>query len=516
VTGWIPVGWYPTGVQFDRTGSRFYVIAGKGLVSQPNPRGPQPGGARVDSQYTGNLLQGALSIVPLPDTATRAAWTKRVYSLTPYTAARRLAPPEAPKASPIPARVGATSPIKYVFYVIRENRTYDQVLGDMAEGNGDPSLTLFGEETTPNAHALAREFSLFDNFYVDAEVSYDGHAFSTGAYATDVVEKLWPTNYGSRGGPYLSEGGHTPRNQYGNFSAPPEGYLWDFAKRAGVTVRSYGEFAWWEKRGSDVRASVPGLEGLVHSSFPPFDLTIPDGHRIDIWLTEFLKFEREGTVPRLSIIRLGGDHTSGTSPGARTPRAMVAENDLALGRLVEAVSHSRIWKESAIFVLEDDAQNGPDHVDAHRSVAFAISPFSRRKAVDSTLYTTSGMLRTIELILGLPPMSQYDAAATPMYNAFQPTPNVTPFAHRAARVPLNEQNDWTSPGAQASLRMNLVDADLAPELELNEIIWQSIRGAGSRMPPPRRTGFIRPIAETDDPDDADARERTPTRAKRER
>jgi hypothetical protein len=447
----------------------------------------------MEGQYIGNMMQGALSTITTPDAATRAAMTRRVRELTPYTDALRLAPAEAPIASPIPRLVGGSSPIKYVFYVIRENRTYDQVLGDMPGGNGDPSLTLFGEDITPNAHAIARDFTLFDNFYVDAEVSYDGHAFSTGAYATDVAEKLWPTNYGSRGTPYLSEGGYKMRDQYGNFSAPPAGYIWDFAKRAGISVRSYGEFATWPRRGGQVHATVPGLEGLVHPSYPPFDLGVPDVQRADIWLEEFRQFERNGALPRLSIIRLGNDHTSGTSPNAPTPRAMVADNDLALGRIVEAISRSRYWKQSAILVLEDDAQNGPDHIDAHRSVLLSIGPFSRRRAVDSTLYTTSGVLRTIELILGLPPMSQYDAAATPMYAAFQPTPDLTPYTHLPARVPLDERNDWTSPGANASLAMNLRDADRAPELELNEILWQSVHGAGALMPPPRRTGFIRSI-----------------------
>jgi DNA-binding beta-propeller fold protein YncE len=503
VAGWIPVGWYPTSVLYSADGSRVFVLDGKGLSSDRNLRGPQPGGARMDGQYTGAMLQGALSIIATPGPPALAAMTRRVYELSPYTAARRMAPADAPFANPVPRRVGLSSPIKHVFYVIRENRTYDQVLGDMPTGNGDPSITLFGQEVTPNAHAIARDFTLFDNFYVDAEVSYDGHAFSMAAYATDVVEKLWPTNYGSRGTPYLSEGGYKMRGEYGNFSAPPLGYLWDFAKRAGVTVRSYGEFAAWAKRGGLVRATVPGLEGLVHPSYPPFDLDVPDKERADIWLEEFRTFERDGNLPRLSIIRLGNDHTSGTSPGAPTPRAMVADNDVALGRIVEAVSHSRYWKDSAIFVLEDDAQNGPDHIDAHRSVLLCISPFSRRRTVDSTLYTTSGVLRTIELILGLPPMSQYDAAATPMYNAFQATPDAAPFTHLPARVPLDERNDWSSPGASASLRMNLREADLAPELALNEILWQSVHGAGAVMPPPRRSGFIRPI---DDQDDDEAEE----------
>ncbi|HEX5473632.1 MAG TPA: bifunctional YncE family protein/alkaline phosphatase family protein [Vicinamibacterales bacterium] len=498
VKGWVPVGWYPTGVLFDRDGSRFFVLDGKGLLSAPNVRGPQPGGLRVDGQYTGNMFKGALSVVPTPTEAMLARMTAKVRALTPYTEAGRLAPPDAPVASPIPQRVGGASPIRYVFYVIRENRTYDQELGDVAAGNGDPRLTLFGEDVTPNGHAIASQFALFDNFYVDAEVSYDGHAFSTGAYATDFVEKMWPINYARRGGLYLSEGGYRLRNAFGNIAAPPQGYIWDFATRAGLTVRSYGEFASWKTKGGEVTATVPGLEGKVSPEYPPFDLSIPDQQRADVWTAEFTKFEQSGDLPRLSIIRLGNDHTSGTSPGLPTPRADIADNDLALGRIVETITHSRFWKESAIFVLEDDAQNGPDHVDAHRSILYVISPFVRRHAVDSTLYTTSGVLRTMELILGLPPMSQYDASATPLYNAFQPTPDTAAFTHLPARVPLDEKNDWQSPGAAASLRMNLREADLAPELELNQIIWQSVRGAGAVMPPPKRSGFVHPLAGDDD------------------
>jgi DNA-binding beta-propeller fold protein YncE len=499
VQGWIPVGWYPTNVLFDRDGSRLFVLDGKGLTGLPNPRGPQPGGARLEAQYSGAMFQGGLSVIPTPTAAALARMTAKVRDLTPYSDAHRLAPINPPAASPIPKRVGDSSPIKYVFYVIRENRTYDQVLGDLPKGNGDPSLTLFGQDVTPNAHRLATTFTTFDNFYVDAEVSYDGHAFSTGAYATDFVQKMWPANYGRREGLYLSEGGYKMRNPFGNIAAPPQGYLWDFAKRANVSVRSYGEFVGWQERGGPIVASVPGLDGLVHPAFPPFDLTIPDMKRVDIWAEEFKQFDEKDTVPRLSIVRLGGDHTNGTTPGALTPSAYVAENDLALGRLVDIISHSRIWKESAIFVLEDDAQNGPDHVDAHRSILLAVSSFSRRGVVDSTLYTTSGVLRTMELVLGLPPMSQYDAAATPMYNAFTTTPSPAPYTVLPARVPLDTKNDWNAPGAAASMRMNFSAPDLAPDLELNQIIWEAVRGRGSVMPPPRRTGFIRPIvADADD------------------
>jgi Phosphoesterase family len=458
---------------------------------------------------TGAMLQGSLSILPVPDAATLQAMTKTVYGLTSLTSAGVLAPPTAAGASPIPKKVGDPSPIKYVFYIIRENRTYDQILGDLERGNGDPNLCLFGEEVTPNAHAIAREFVVLDNFYVDAEVSYDGHAYSMGAYATDFVEKIWPTNYGSRGARYLSEGGGKMRNPYGNVTAPMHGYIWDACNRAGVSVRSYGEFA---DRGhepedekdsgvGEVVATVPGLKGRVHPQYQPYDLRIPDNKRVDIWLGEFREFEKNGKLPRFSIIRLGNDHTAGTRVGYPTPRAMIAENDVATGRVVEAISNSVYWKESAIFILEDDAQNGPDHVDAHRSPAFIISPFTRRAAVDSTLYTTSGMLRTMELILGLPPMSQYDAAATPMYNAFQTTPVLTPFTLRPARIDIKEMNTANAWGAEASARMYLAEADLAPELELNEILWKSVRGAASPMPPPVRTAFIRGIPDDDDDDE---------------
>jgi YVTN family beta-propeller protein len=501
--GFVPTGWYPTAVSFDPGGRRVLVLSGKGLAGAANPRGPSPVVPNADTQYIAGLLNGALSILDTPDATALAAMTARVFAISAYNEGRRLEPPGRPEGSPVPGRVGDPSPIKHVFYVIRENRTYDQVLGDLPQGNGDPNLTLFGEDVTPNAHAIAREFVLFDNFYVDAEVSNDGHAYSTAAYATDAVEKLWPTLYGQRGGVYLSEGGHEIRNSYGNLAAPADGYIWDFANRAGVSVRSYGEFASWETRGGEITATVPGLRGKVHSSYPPYDLSIPDNERVDVWLEEFRRFEKEGGLPRLNIIRLGNDHTEGTRPGALTPTAMVAENDLALGRLVEAISKSRFWPESAILVLEDDAQNGPDHVDAHRSVLLLASPWAKRGSVDSTQYTTSGVLRTIELLLGLPPMSQYDAAATPMFAAFGPKADLAPYAVRPARVDIRARNREDAPGAQASLLMNLVEADLAPERELNEILWKSVRGADAVMPPPIRAAFVRPIEEGDDGDDGD-------------
>jgi hypothetical protein len=280
------------------------------------------------------------------------------------------------------------------------------------------------------------------------------------------------------------------------------GYLWDACARAGRTFRSYGEFADKDAATGLAKATVPGLEGHVAPAYEPWDLNIPDNRRIDAWHVEFRKFEADGTLPALSIIRLGGDHTQGTSAGKPTPRAMIAENDQALGRLVEIISHSRYWNDSAIFVLEDDAQNGPDHVDAHRSPAFVISPYSFR-GVDSTLYTTSAMLRTMELILGLPPMSQYDASARPMFRALTNRPVPAPFTHREARVSLTEINAAGNPDAAASAAMNFVVADMTPELELNEILWRSVHGPKAAMPPPRHAAFIRPVAGGMDGDDDD-------------
>jgi YVTN family beta-propeller protein len=495
VDGFVPTAWYPTGVAFTRDGRNILVLGGKGLTPAANP---QTGGME-------NRLLGTISIVPLPDRTTLLEYTRTVQALTPYADSIRLSPIGVPIGSPIPRSVGAPSPIKHVFYIIRENRTYDQVLGDITQGNGDSRLTLFGRDVTPNAHALAQQFTLFDNFYVDADVSYNGHAFSTAAYATDFIEKLWQTNMAGRGGPYLSEGGGFMRNPFGNVSAPAQGYIWDYARRGNVSVRSYGEFVVHTSRSAsgDVVAAeaVPGLRGLVAPAYAGWDLDITDAKRYDSWLAEFRQFEANGNLPRLSIIRLPNDHTAGTRAGAPTPRAMLADNDLALGRMIETISNSSYWADSAVFVLEDDAQSGPDHVDSHRSILLAASPFVKRGLVDHTFYTTSGVLRTIELVLGLPPMSQYDAAATPMYNAFTGTPNPDGYRHLDPAVPPNERNLPSSFGAPQSAAMDFSVEDRAPEALLNEILWRSIRGPNATMPPPRRSLFIASTSRAADDDD---------------
>jgi len=381
---------------------------------------------KTESQYIGGLFKGTLSFINQPTAAQMSTYSAQVYANSPFTPQTETqAAGEA--GNPVPQRVGAASPIKYVFYVIIENRTYDQVLGDVKEGNGDASLCIFPEQVTPNHHALAREFGLLDNFYVDAEVSADGHNWSMAAYATDYTEKTRPTSYGGRGGTCDYEG--TRKIAY-----PRDGYSWDYCQRAGLSYRSYGEFA------AGGKAALKSLEGHVGPKSPGFDLDVTDAERVRLWRQDFDSLLARGAVPRFSTIRLSNDHTSGQRRGKISPTAAVADNDLALSQLVEYLSKSPIWKKTAIFVLEDDAQNGPDHVDAHRSPAFVISPYTRKGAVNHTMYSTSGVLRTMELLLGLPPMSQYDAAARPLFGCFQATPALAPYQARAAQVNLAERN----------------------------------------------------------------------------
>jgi YVTN family beta-propeller protein len=487
VLGFIPVGWYPTALAVSADGKTLCVANGKGGSSHPNPKGPQPTLPRTPAtQYIGQLLLGTVSVIPVPDEAVLRHYTAQVYENAPYTEKKRLAVAFEGESA-IPKRVGDKSPIEYVIYIIKENRTYDQVLGDIREGNGDPSLTLFGEEITPNIHALVREFVLLDNFYCDAEVSADGHNWSMGAYATDYVEKTWPSQYSGRRRTYEYEGGAP-------IVAPSAGYIWDACKRAGVSYRSYGEWTLNGLRPGDPgRARSAALEGHFDPYYRGWDLSYNDLDRTKRFLSELQRFEKEGTMPHFQVLRLPNDHTYGTRPGALTPRSYVAQNDLALGQLVEGITQSRFWPSTAIFVIEDDAQNGPDHVDAHRTEVLAVSPYVRRRTVDSTMYSTTSMLRSMELILGLPPMSQYDAAATPMFASFGARADVTPFKARPAGVPLTDINPARGPGAARSAAMNFDEEDAAPDIELNEIIWRSVKGQAVRMPAPVRSAFVRPI-----------------------
>ncbi|HWC01043.1 MAG TPA: alkaline phosphatase family protein, partial [Bryobacteraceae bacterium] len=482
VMGFIPVGWYPSALHLTPQ-MKLYVGNSKGLEPHANPDGPtspllhgQPSKTSVR-----DIQRGTVNIVSVANLKNEIkGWTKQVYDNIPYkddylTAARA---PQEP--SIIPQHVGAGSPIHHVIYVIKENRTYDQVFGDIAKGNGDARLAIFGEKVTPNHHAIADQWVLLDNLYCDGEVSVDGHSWSNSAIATDYNEKMWPANYG----------GHSMSTR-SNAYVPSGGHLWDLAARKGLTYRSYGEYASRSSDGTTMDAA-PGVGGLLGHVSPNFKLPgMRDTDNVRVFLQEFDEYEKNfdsqdpnKRLPNFVVMSLPEDHTAGTRPGSYTPSAMVANADYAVGQLVERVSHSRYWPETAIFMIEDDAQNGPDHVDARRTVGLVISPYTKRKFVDSTLYTTSAMLRTIELLLGLPPMTQYDAAALPMYNSFGTTAVLEPYRAIAPKLDVNAKNTQLSWGAKESMEMDLDEVDKAPMFALNQIIWKSVKGADSEMPLP--------------------------------
>ncbi|MFI4973707.1 MAG: bifunctional YncE family protein/alkaline phosphatase family protein [Caulobacterales bacterium] len=484
VKGFIPTAWYPSALALDRTGAQLYLGAAKGRAAYPDIHGPESPLSKTgwDGDESIKTLQAStLERLPLgPLLARLPALTRQTLENSPYRDELLSHARTAKAPSVIPSVVGAVSPIQHVIYIIKENRTYDQVFGDLSKGDGDARLTIFGRNVTPNHHALAEQFVLFDNLYADGEVSVDGHSWSNSAYATDYNEKSWPTNYG----------GHSVLNPAAAY-IPAAGHLWDLARRKGLTYRSYGEYAARVSNGAKMEA-VNGVDGLVgHVSPDYFGFGTRDADNMTVFLKEFDGFEANfdspdptKRLPNYVVMSLPEDHTRGTAPGAFTPVAMVADNDQALGRLVDRVSHSRYWASTAIFVIEDDAQDGPDHVDARRTVALAISPYIRRATVDSTLYTTSSFIRTMELLLGLPPMSQFDAAANPLYASFGDKPDLTPFTLLPPQVDLMARNTVTAYGAKASARMDFSDNDLAPMHELNEIIWRSVKGADSPMPAP--------------------------------
>jgi hypothetical protein len=500
--GFIPAGWYPTSVRYNSADKKLYIANGKGNTPLANPQGPNPllpSNVTV-REYIGELFRGTLAAVDLPSPERMAAYSKQAYACSPLredlgTTANW------PEGNPIPKKVGDASPIKHVIYIIKENRTYDQVFGDMKEGNGEPRLCLFPEKVTPNHHKLARDFVLLDNFYCDGEVSADGHEWSMGAYATDFVEKIWPLHY--RGSPlkkipYPGEGAMT------DIIEPSGGHIWNRCAEAGVSYRTYGE---WVTPGKTPMDPGKATTKIIEDHFDPWyrgwDMEYPDQKRADRFIEEWDRFEKDGGLPQLITLYLPNDHTQGARVGKFTPTAYVADNDLALGRIVETVSKSKFWKETAIFVVEDDAQNGSDHVDAHRTVALVISPYTKHGHTDSSLYSTSSILRTIELILGLKPMSQFDAAARPMYHSFQAEPDVKPFEHLKPDTDMKAVNRYSAWGAKESEAMDFSKADNCDEFLLNEIVWRSVRGPDAAMPPPVRAAFVFPHPKKDDDDDDD-------------
>ena len=490
--GFIPVGWYPTCVRV--AGHKIYVANGKGFSSLSNP-GYDPFNTNANyqrgdrkSEYIGGLLTGTLSIINTPSAEELGKFSRVVYQNTPYQKDKESVAAGEPN-NPVPTKPGDRSPIKYVFYIIKENRTYDQVLGDMKEGNGDESLVLFGEHITPNLHALAREFVLLDNFYVDGEVSADGHSWSTGAYATDFLEKTWPTDYGGRGGSYSGEGVRRAANN-------KDGFIWDYCKKAGVSFRTYGEFVGQ----NTLKPTIPVLVGHYCPYYTPWNQQVRDTTRFYQWKKDFDSLLAANAVPRLSTLHVINDHTEGLRLGRPTPFAHAADNDLAVGMFVDYLSKTRIWKESVVFIVEDDAQNGPDHVDAHRTTAYVAGGYVKRHFVDHTMYSTSSMLRTIELILGLQPMSQYDAAATPMFRCFSNKLDTTPFHARPLQVDITAKNKDENSWQRKSEMFDFSKEDRAPDNEFSEVIWKAVKGIDSKMPAPKHAAFIKVNDEEKDGD----------------
>jgi YVTN family beta-propeller protein len=485
--GLIPTGWYPTAVGLSRDEKQLFIASGYGFGSIAATKGGKSGRSYRDRA-------GIVSIVDTPAPPQLAAWTKEVLRNN-NSAGEWTTKPTSPQ-HPVPMSTGQASPIKHVFYVMKENRTYDQLFGDLKQANGDPSLVQFGRDVTPNHHALAEQFVILDNFFAPGDQSALGHRWCTQGYASDWVHKY-------------SNG----RNDTNPMLYAPSDFLWDNAKAHSVSVRSYGErgfvtftppkVSWtdvyedWKNKTNKIqiaaRTPVLGLRDIYSTRYPGFHLGIPDQVRVDRFLEDFREFEKNGNLPRLTVLLLPADHTDGTAPGFPTPRAMVADNDLALGRLVDAISKSRYWKDSAIFVVEDDAQNGLDHVDGHRTIALAIGPWVKRKAVDSTFYTTINLFRTIEQILGLPPANQFDLAAEPMFTVFASQADATPYTALPNQIPLNEMNPPAKALrglqrelAEASIKMDFDEPDAAPEDLLNRAIWHSVKGFGTPYPQPRR------------------------------
>jgi YVTN family beta-propeller protein len=487
VDGFIPTGWYPTAVALDHTGKQLLIASGYGFGSiAPTP--PD----RAGRSYTDRA--GVVSILDVPGRRELERFTREVlannHTVTPgdhdddrdHDGDRD----RDDDRNPIPMHRGQRSPIKHVFYVIKENRTYDQVFGDLPQGNGDPTLVQFGRDVSPNHHALVEQFGLLDNYYGPGDQSALGHRWCLQAFPSDYVHK-----YGNA------------RNNQSPMLLGPTDAVYDNAKAHGLTVRAYGErglnvitpstatwtdlFNDWKNGTTNVTISasavIVGLRDVYNPTYAAAESKVPDVLRADTFLKEFATFEQNGQLPSLVLLLLYNDHTAGTSPGFPTPRAQVADNDLALGRIVEAISRSRYWKESAIFVTEDDSQDGLDHVDGHRTVGLVISPFTRHHAVTSTLYSIINVVRTIEQILGLPPVNQYDTAAQPMFDVFTAHRDLTPYTALPNNIPLDEMNPAMAglhglqrDLARFSMTIDTSQPDSAPADQLNRAIWHSVKG----------------------------------------
>ncbi len=467
--GRIPVEWYPTGV-IER-GGRVLVIDGKGAGSAPNPGHGQPGDHRVHptGQTAMGQLTGSLLVMDRPDRQSLRALTPRVGRSQGWN---------------VPRQGAKYPPFTHVVYIIKENRTYDQILGDMSQGDGDTSLVYFPRSVTPNHHSLAERFGLFDRFHVNAEVSGQGHNWSTAAYCSDYVEKTIPSVYSDRGRSYDFEGVNRDQPTDDDAAEPGQGYLWDAAIRAHVSLRNHGEFTHQDSLGRWV-ADKRSLAPFTSASSPGWDLKVPDQKRADAWLAEFRDQERTGRMPQLTIMRLPNDHTAGSAPDMPTPRAMLADNDLALGRVIDALSHSRFWARTVVFVLEDDAQDGPDHVDSHRSPLFVVSPYNR-PGVQHDFANTTDVLAAIGRILHLHPLSHYDRFARSLAGVFAAAPDLTPYTAITPGVPLQDRNPPEPARTGVLEPLDLRREDPRDEDRFNRQLWAMIKGP--QRPYPERSG----------------------------
>ncbi|MBA2516477.1 MAG: bifunctional YncE family protein/alkaline phosphatase family protein [Solirubrobacterales bacterium] len=519
VRGFVPTSWYPADVDVSPDGRRLVTTNTNDSGAGPNPCGPltprtdcpapDPENDRSDvrdSQYSGSMIKGSLTTVRLPFKPGR---------LRRLTARVRANNQARARAQRKPAALNA---IKHVIYVIKENRTYDQVFGSLNEGNGDASLNLFDDRSAPNHRALARRFGLYDNFYADAEASADGHNWATQANSTDYVDKTWPINYSPRprgsqraydfenvplAQQFLTEPLPSDPSVFRSAAAQTVGYLWDNAWARGVSYRSYGEYTRFPGDCTQPRDNASDTTHLqarfgdpVDVEYPGYNMSCSDHvDREPEWEREFREHEANGSLPALSIVRLPNDHTNGTRAGQSTPESYMADNDLALGRMVDTLSHSDYWDDTVMLVTEDDAQNGPDHVDAHRTLALVISAYNQRGGVDSTHYDTSAMVATAEDLLGLPPMSIVDQRASRMWPLFDSRPDSSPYKARQPEVipfgqPDAPRNPPTAPMARQSASWDFTKEDATPEIGLNQAIWKSIRGRRSEMPAPRHEHII--------------------------
>ncbi len=503
--GLIPVGWFPGAIAYDKKHRQLAVanIKGVGITEGLSESRANESNSR---QY-----HGTLSLVPVPKNKELPGLTDQVLDNYRYPLLKEAARPARSNQPPrpVPQRVGEPSVFEHVVYIIKENRTYDQVLGDIPEGNGDPSLCIFGDRVTPNQHKMVRQFVLLDNTYCSGILSADGHQWSDTAFATDYMEKSFagfPRSY-----PDGMEDTDVDALAYA-----PSGFIWDNAIAQGKSLRVYGEFAITETSWavSDQKdrptfldyyrdfvdqtdriniSSRPAIESLrpyLNMQTVGWDMDIPDVFRAAQFIKELREYDRTGELPNLIIICLPNDHTSGTRAGSPTPAAQVADNDLAFGQIVEAISHSRFWPKTCIFAIEDDPQAGWDHVSGYRTTAYLISPYTKRQTVVSTQYNQTSLLRTMELILGMPPMNQFDATATPMSDCFSDEPDFTPYVAVPTNVPLDQMNPnpkaISNPtlrkDALASAKLPLEEVDRCPEDTLNRILWHAMRGPHEPYP----------------------------------